>query len=207
MILLFQKIDGVDVCLFAMYTQEWSDDSPPPNNRVLYISYLDSANYMRPNWFRTTVYHQLMLGYLENARDRGLNTAYIWACPPTPRTGDSYVLNVHPKWQHTQAQRLVRWYADRTFCSGGKHIVPSDTLLEAHLRPQASHWHRRSQSSRRSRGSTLKFKQNFKKISDQISFEGGGNGSARSVLQEGYRLWKVCRTFLATIGWERRRKS
>ena len=58
-ILMFQRgEDDIDVCLFAMYVQEYGMDSPDPNQRRVYISYLDSVKYFEPPRLRTKVYHQ-----------------------------------------------------------------------------------------------------------------------------------------------------
>mmetsp|Transcript_16450 Transcript_16450/g.23398 ORF Transcript_16450/g.23398 Transcript_16450/m.23398 type:complete len:1651 (+) Transcript_16450:347-5299(+) len=121
-IVVFQKLDGVDVLLFALYVYEHGEDNPLPNQRTVYISYLDSVHFMRPRNLRTFVYHEILIAYLDYARKRGFSTAHIWACPPLK--GDDYIFYAKPEDQKTPKDtRLRQWYIDMLQESQKRGIV------------------------------------------------------------------------------------
>ena len=115
---LFQRIDGVDVCIFCMYVQEYDGDDDidaadastvKRQPKRVYIAYLDSVGHFRPRSCRTEVYHEVLVAYLASARARGYETAHIWACPPV--RGNSFVFWNHPQSQRTPSRdRLISWY-------------------------------------------------------------------------------------------------
>ena len=110
-VLLFQNIDGVDVCLFCLYVQEFGEACPDPNKSVVYVSYLDSVDFLRPVEARTLVYHEIMVGYLKWVQSRGFKQAHIWSCPP--QRGDNFIFWSHPAHQKTPSRdRLNAWYND-----------------------------------------------------------------------------------------------
>lgn len=120
-IAMFQKMDGLDVCVFCMYVQEYDGDDvydcnesgnvKASHSKRVYIAYIDSVEYFRPRLLRTQVYHEILVSYLATARERGYETAQIWACPPS--RGNSFVFWNHPASQRTPTmERLISWYHD-----------------------------------------------------------------------------------------------
>eukprot|EP00239_Pterosperma_sp_CCMP1384_P009689 CAMPEP_0197866002 /NCGR_PEP_ID=MMETSP1438-20131217/43976_1 /TAXON_ID=1461541 /ORGANISM="Pterosperma sp., Strain CCMP1384" /LENGTH=1499 /DNA_ID=CAMNT_0043484531 /DNA_START=201 /DNA_END=4700 /DNA_ORIENTATION=- len=134
-LLLFQKIDGVDVCVFGMYAQEYGADAPAPNTRRLYLSYLDSVKYFEPEIqcfrgyaLRTFVYHDILEGYLQYSKVRGFTSIYIWSCPPPPR--EDYILYCHPHKQKTpRGDKLRDWYQKMLQKSKEDGVVTSITNM------------------------------------------------------------------------------
>lgn len=125
-IVVFQNLDGVDVILFGLYVYEHDDTNAPPNQRTVYVSYLDSVHYMRPRRMRTFVYHELLISYLDYVRCKGYNTAHIWACPPLK--GDDYILFAKPEDQKIpKDDRLRQWYQDMLKDSQRRGVVGNVT--------------------------------------------------------------------------------
>ncbi|CAJ0958087.1 unnamed protein product [Ranitomeya imitator] len=118
----FEEVDGVEMCFFGMHVQEYGSDCPQPNQRRVYISYLDSVHFFRPKSLRTAVYHEILVGYLEYVKKLGYTTGHIWACPPSE--GDDYIFHCHPMDQKIpKPKRLQEWYKKMLDKSVSERII------------------------------------------------------------------------------------
>ena len=68
--------------------------SPPSVTAAQPHSPLQSRPRREPALLRTDVYHEVLLGYIEDLKNRGFNSLTLWSCPP--QKGDQYIINAPP---------------------------------------------------------------------------------------------------------------
>ncbi|CAI5708028.1 unnamed protein product [Peronospora effusa] len=139
-ICVFQELDGVDVLIFTLYVQEYGPSSFSPNAGRVYVSYLDSVNYFQPKKLRTLMHQQVMLGFLEDCKNRGFHTCHIWSCPPLK--GDDYIFFCKPENQKIpKAARLRQWYQKLLVQAKRDGLVAniSNLYAEYYMKKKAAH--------------------------------------------------------------------
>lgn len=84
------------------------------------------------------MYHEILIGYLEYAKQLGYTMAHIWACPPSE--GDDYIFHCHPPEQKIpKPKRLQDWYKkmlDKAIIE--RVVVDYKVRVAAYLRGQVS---------------------------------------------------------------------
>lgn len=74
----------------------------------------------RPLTARTAIYHELLAAYISDARARGFERAFIWACPPM--RGDGYIFHAHPAMQVRRRRRWLPGRGNEGRLKGGRGI-------------------------------------------------------------------------------------
>ncbi|CAF1375060.1 unnamed protein product [Rotaria sordida] len=107
-IFAFQEIDNVDIVFFGMYVQEYDEHCPEPNKRRIYITYFDTVHFFQPKIYRTDIYHEILIGYLDYVKQHGYMYAHMWACPASKDF--DYIFHCHPSEQHIlKPKHLQDW--------------------------------------------------------------------------------------------------
>ena len=64
-------------CCLSFCLYDHGDDNPMPNKRTVYISYLESVHFVRPRKMCSFIYHEILISYLDNAREKVFATLPI----------------------------------------------------------------------------------------------------------------------------------
>ena len=106
---LFQTYQGVDIMIFMIYLFEY-DDKVESNRHKIYISYLDSCEWINTTYNRSDIFHHVILGYLDFSRNKYISV-HLWMSPPF-KNDDDYIFHIHnPHRKRLSVSELRNWYA------------------------------------------------------------------------------------------------
>ncbi|EGT54573.1 hypothetical protein CAEBREN_19178 [Caenorhabditis brenneri] len=106
-IYVFQRIEDVDVLVFAMYCQEYIGLD---GNNWAVIHYMDSVPYVVSKSSGGFVFGEAIIAYLSYVKSIGFNKAHFFADPPA-HANDDYIFRIHPSTHpYMTIERLIKWY-------------------------------------------------------------------------------------------------
>lgn len=105
----FNTGSDTDICFFSVFFQLFGENCQDSNRNSVYISYIDSVNFLPEN--RTLIYRLVLLGLFEFLQSKGYTKIYLWSCPPTLH--QDYIFYMKPpKMKMPTAARLAKWYRE-----------------------------------------------------------------------------------------------
>lgn len=100
--------DDADICIFAVYYQMFDRDCPKPNRNSIYITFIDSVQFL-PREIRSKMYNLILLGLFSHWSQLGYEYVYIWSSPPMDG-GDYIFYSKPPSMKVLDELGLWNWY-------------------------------------------------------------------------------------------------
>ncbi|CAO4387917.1 unnamed protein product [Caenorhabditis nigoni] len=113
-IAIFQRIDGADILIVMFFMEEYVNIK---DKNVLVPTFLDSVQFFGandqqkkdPRSINGPVAKTSLEFYSLYMKEKGFTDLHLYA--QCPRKGESFILNVHPKWHNPLGQSaLIGWY-------------------------------------------------------------------------------------------------
>lgn len=105
-IVVSQQHDTFDVLVFIMIVSQYDH---PRNPGKIHVKYIDSVKLVSPANMRTSLYKEILLGYMKICRENGYREIHLWSCPP--KSGEYYIFPKRPiDQQNPTPQMLSNWY-------------------------------------------------------------------------------------------------
>ncbi|CAL2048389.1 unnamed protein product, partial [Caenorhabditis brenneri] len=128
-IYLFQRLEGVDVIVFAMVCHEYKDIR---GKSWVVIDYLDSVPFVEPAEARGAVFREAILSYFAWAKKMGFNHAHFFSNPP--QQGTDFILSIHPTSQKYKKPAALLGYYNNLLAKGVERKILAEvrTLEREH---------------------------------------------------------------------------
>jgi len=105
---------STEVCFFGLYVQEYGTNCAQPNQRRVYIAYLDSVHFFQPRHLRTSVYYEILLGYLQVEEFILFFSGTVWGLPANILLFHRKITKLYGAYNGKKNKIYISWYRWKT---------------------------------------------------------------------------------------------
>lgn len=106
----FDTGNDTDICFFSVFFQLYMEKLSELNQKIAYISYIDSVNLIQST-NRTKIYRSILLGLFKYLNGSGISQIFLWSCPSN--LNQDYIFYKKPfKMKMPNKERLSNWYIE-----------------------------------------------------------------------------------------------